>query len=242
MCTTGSSELYTKLRGTQVELRWLAVHDLTEGNVEARSLLNQGPELNNRDPPPRWADTQLRSTLWSEMRRKVSNAKMEEYKKRAGGKFTRAFDAALPGKHTRLLYDGLNRQDAALLAQLRTGHTGLRGFLFAIQQSDTETCACGEDTESVRHFLFQCTRWDHLRNDMIQAMGDRFGDLSFALGGRSDQFGTDGKPVDGDPSRWKPNVEVVRAALRFARNTGRLMSETPRVQIQRERCQEEVED
>jgi hypothetical protein len=231
-------------RGTQVELRWLAAHDLTEGNVEARSLLNRRlDELNSLGSPPWWANTQLRSTLWSEMRRKISKAKMEEFKKRTGGKFTRAFDSALPGKHTRLLYDGLNRQEAALLAQLRTGHNGLRGFLSAIQQSDTETCACGEETESVRHFLFQCTRWDHLRNDMIQAMGDRFGDLSFALGGRSGQVGTDGKPVDGDPSRWKPNLEVVRAVLRFARNTGRLVSETPTgVQMQRGRYQEEIDD
>ncbi|GFG18024.1 probable RNA-directed DNA polymerase from transposon X-element [Aspergillus lentulus] len=230
-------------RGPQVELQWLAAHDLTEGNLEVRSLLGQGlEETSSSDPPPQWADTQLKSTLWSGMRRKISKAKIEEFQKRAGGKFTRALDNALPGKHTRLLYDDLNRQDAALLAQLRTGHAGLRGFLFAIQQSDSGTCTCGEETESVRHFLFQCRRWDHLRNDMIQAMGDRFGDLSFALGGRSGQVGTDGKPVDGDQSRWKPNLKVVRTVLRFARNTGRLMSETPGVQIQGGRYQEEAED
>jgi hypothetical protein len=216
-------------RGTQVELQWLAAHDLTEGNLEVRSLLGRGPEEpSSPDPPPQWADTQIRSTLWSEMRRKISKAKIEEFQKRAGGKFTRTLDNALPGKHTRLLYDGLNRQEAAILAQLRTGHASLRGFLFSIRQSDSGTCTCGEETESVRHFLFQCRRWDHPRNDMIQAMGDRFGDLSFALGGRSGQVGTDGKPVDGDLSRWKPNLEVVRTVLRFARNTGRLTSETPR--------------
>jgi hypothetical protein len=41
---------------------------------------------------------------------------------------------------------------------------------------------------------------------MIQAMGDRFADLEFALGGRWGQVGTDGKPVEGDL---------------FARNAGR---------------------
>lgn len=73
---------------------------------------------------------------------------------------------------------------------------------------------------------------------MIQAMSDRFGDLSFALRGRSGQVVTDGKPVDGDLSRWKPNLEMVPTVLRCARNTGKLMSETPGAQIRTGRNRE----
>jgi hypothetical protein len=43
----------------------------------------------------------------------------EEFKKRAGDKFTRTFDTALPDKPTRLLYDYLNRQEAAILTSSR---------------------------------------------------------------------------------------------------------------------------
>jgi ribonuclease HI len=39
------------------------------------------------------------------------------------GKFSKRVDAAHPGKHTRLLYDGLSRREASVLAQLRTGMT-----------------------------------------------------------------------------------------------------------------------
>ena len=37
------------------------------------------------------------------------------------GKFSKKVDAALPGKHTRRLYDDLSREEASVLAQLRTG-------------------------------------------------------------------------------------------------------------------------
>jgi hypothetical protein len=90
------------------------------------------------------------------------------------------------------------------LAQLKTSHTGLRGFLFAIKQSDIGTCACGE-TESVQHFLFQFRRWDHLCNDMIQVMGEAtsLAIRHLRLEADRDQVSTDGKSVDGELCRWK---------------------------------------
>ncbi|GLA55658.1 hypothetical protein AnigIFM63604_002450 [Aspergillus niger] len=49
-------------------------------------------EPSGPDQPPQWADTLFKSTLWSEMRRKISKAKIKEVQKRAGDKFTRAFE------------------------------------------------------------------------------------------------------------------------------------------------------
>src|ERR1700751_1762197 len=43
------------------------------------------------------------------------------------GKFSKRVDAALPGKHTRQLYDGLSWREASVLAQLRTGMARLNG-------------------------------------------------------------------------------------------------------------------
>ena len=48
------------------------------------------------------------------------------------GKFSKSIDAALPGKHTRNLYDRLKRKEAGVLAQLRTGMARLNGFLSRI--------------------------------------------------------------------------------------------------------------
>lgn len=50
-------------------------------------------------------------------------------------------------------------------------------------------------------------------------MGAKYGDLSYALGGRSSETLPDGQPVD-KPESWKPSLTVVRAILRFVVSTG----------------------
>lgn len=64
-----------------------------------------------------------------------------------------------------------------------------------------------------------------LTQEMRTAMGSRYRDISYALGGRSRVVGADGKPIDREES-WKPNLPVVREVLRFVESTGRLGSET----------------
>ena len=84
------------------------------------------------------------------------------------GKYSRAIDIALPGKHTRSLYDRLNRKEARILAQLRTGMTRLNSYLNKIGAADSDLCACGQASETVEHFLFRCTKWVAMREGMNQ--------------------------------------------------------------------------
>ena len=56
------------------------------------------------------------------------------------GKYSREMDTALPGKHTRTLYDGLKRREASLLAQLRTGMARLNGYLHRIRAAESDQC------------------------------------------------------------------------------------------------------
>jgi hypothetical protein len=51
--------------------------------------------------------------------------------------------------------------------------------------------------------------------------GDRFGDLSYALGGYSRRR-EGGRNIDGPIERWKPDISVVKATIEFAKETGRL--------------------
>lgn len=62
----------------------------------------------------------------------------------------------------------------------------------------------------------------HLRDDMIREAHDQYRDLSYMLGGRSRCCRPDGSNLDGPVEKWKPNVAVVRAVIKFALNTGRL--------------------
>ena len=70
------------------------------------------------------------------------------------GKHSKRVDAALPGKHTRQLYDRLSWKEASVLAQLRTGMARLNGYLYRIKVAETDQCGCGQARETVEHFLF----------------------------------------------------------------------------------------
>ncbi|KAJ5385753.1 hypothetical protein N7509_008294 [Penicillium cosmopolitanum] len=128
------------------------------------------------------------------------------------GRHSRRVDTALPGKHTRQLYDRLSWKEASVLAQLRTGMARLNGYLFRINAAETDQCACGQARETVDHFLFRCRKWTTHRTIMLQCTDTHRGNLSFFLGGKSPS----------DDQKWKPNVEAVRASIRFAIATGRL--------------------
>jgi hypothetical protein len=80
------------------------------------------------------------------------------------GKYTTEMDRALPGKHKKLLYDSFKCTEAIILAQLRTGMARLNEYLHRIGASESDQCACGQASESLKHFLFQCTQWDRQRH------------------------------------------------------------------------------
>ena len=74
------------------------------------------------------------------------------------GKYTTRLDGALPGKHTKQLYDSFKRTEAGILAQLRTGMIRLNGYLHQIGVTKSNQCIYGYAKETVKHFLFQCTQ------------------------------------------------------------------------------------
>ncbi|KAJ5152514.1 hypothetical protein N7492_009794 [Penicillium capsulatum] len=128
------------------------------------------------------------------------------------GRHVKRVDAALPGKHTRQLYDRLSWKEASVLAQLRTGMARLNGYLYRINVAETDQCACGQARETVEHFLFRCRKWTSHRTEMLQCIHTHRGNISFFLGGKSPS----------DDQNWTPNLEAVRASIRFAIATGRL--------------------
>ncbi|KAJ6092561.1 hypothetical protein N7486_007850 [Penicillium sp. IBT 16267x] len=128
------------------------------------------------------------------------------------GKHIKRVDAALSGKHTRQLYDRLSWKEASVLAQLRTGMARLNGYLYRINVADTDQCACGQARETVEHFLFRCQKWTAHRTELLQCTNTHRGNISFFLGGKSPS----------DDQQWTPNLEAVRASIRFAIATGRL--------------------
>ena len=128
------------------------------------------------------------------------------------GRHAKRVDAALPGKHTRQLYDRLSWKEASVLAQLRTGMVRLNGYLYRINVAQTDQCACGQAREIVEHFLFRCRKWTTYWTEMLQYTYTYRGTISFFLDGKSPS----------DDQDWTSNLEAVRASIRFAIATGRL--------------------
>ncbi len=138
--------------------------------------------------------------------------KARELPLKGTGSASNEVDRALPGPHTKTIYNGLSKEEAKTLAQLRTGHNRLNPFLARIGAAESAECECGAAVETVRHFLFGCRRWLEQRRRMCHKWPDREGNVSFFLGGKGIL----------DKQDWAPQMEAVRATIRYARDTGRL--------------------
>ena len=139
------------------------------------------------------------------------------------GKFPRDLDKALPQKHMVVVYNQLRMEEAKILTQLRTNFSSLNQHLTQLRVVESAACQCGDETESTMHLSFYCPQWIEERVLLREAMGNRWADLSFALGGWSGRrAGTDQRYVDGPSEEWKPNMAVLKAVITFVKATQRL--------------------
>lgn len=130
------------------------------------------------------------------------------------GRYSKRIDKALPGRHTRAIYDSLKRIEADVLVQLRTGMIRLNSYLRRIGAAESGLCDCGQATETVEHFLFRCKNWTAQREILLKCARTKIGNLSFFLGGKAAS----------DDDKWEPDMQAVRATIRFAMATKRLES------------------
>jgi ribonuclease HI len=210
----------SRVQGRDIKISWIPGHYDVAGNEKAHQFARETTEPEATVTPLPWLDGCYKSAVLS--RPPDTGLKTRLHRPWTTGQHLRQVDAALPGKHVRVLYDTLTRKEAQTLAQLRTGHSKLRGFLNKIGIEDDSTCECGEGVETVRHFLLHCQRFQNLRAEMMEEAQDRYGDLSYMLGGRSLSRHADGTWLDGPVEKWKPNLGVVKAVIRYAVATGRL--------------------
>lgn len=196
--------------GNRINIRWVPT---SEDNKLLGLAKEQAREATQDDATPYTELPRMKFTTLNIVRSQVSTNKSLPEKV---GKHAKRVDAALPGKHTRQLYDRLTWNEASALAQLRTGMARLNGYLYRINAAQTDQCACGQARETVEHFLFRCRKWTAHRAEMLQCTNTHRGNISFFLGGKSPS----------DDQNWAPNLEAVRASIRFANATGRLNATT----------------
>ena len=208
-------ELVHKLRGrgNRILALWVPAQEEIVLKTTAKVMARQATELGQ---PAQKQRPGAKSTV---LNLAIARLRQERTLPPGVGKYTREMDTALPGKHTRSLYDGFKRIEASVLAQLRTGMARLNGYLYQIGALESDLCDCRQAKETVEHFLFRCTKWDQHRECMLHQTETRRGCLSFYLGGKALS----------DPAQWKPNLSAVRATVQYAIATGRLKPETERL-------------
>lgn len=209
-------QIYQSIRelrrnGNTVSIRWFPAREenklweIAKGNAKHATRQGAAPEVQM----PRMRSTTLNV---ARSKRDSSNHLPDKV-----GAHSKRVDAALPGKHTQLLYDHLSHKEAAKLAQLRTGMARLNGYLHRIGVAPSDQCACGQAKETVDHFLFRCTKWTAYRRKMLECTDTQRSNISFYLGGKSPS----------DKNDWTPDMAAVRATIRFAMATGRLDTNEP---------------
>jgi hypothetical protein len=112
---------------------------------------------------------------------------------------------------------------ASILIQARTGHCRLNQYLSRIGIVGEAKCRCSTDNKTVRHVLCVCPLRAIQRRTLQAIAGDRWGDISYLLGGwEKREDANSGKLLDGERDNWKPDLTVVKATVQYLQKTDRL--------------------
>jgi len=112
---------------------------------------------------------------------RIKKSTKEWWQKSPRFKKTRLIDPSFPSAKYLEITSSLNRRQASILTQLRTGHAPINMHLHRIQKSVTPYCpqfTCVQATEDIRHLMFTCPRYiqeryqeELLNNQAIRRQG-----------------------------------------------------------------------
>ncbi|KJZ69627.1 hypothetical protein HIM_10990 [Hirsutella minnesotensis 3608] len=146
----GSVEFLAK-RGCRVKLRWVPAknEEFTLGRLAKMQAKRATRDECIAEP----ATFQARPTT---LRMLLNEHTRVRQIPEGVGKHSKRIDKALPGKHTRKLYDELTRKESEVLVQLRTGKSRLNSYLRKIGAVESEDGRCNERS----CFDMHAERWE----------------------------------------------------------------------------------
>ncbi|KAJ6134822.1 hypothetical protein N7523_001144 [Penicillium sp. IBT 18751x] len=123
VCQTYKLMRRLRTNGNRIKFHWIPT---TEDNKLLGLAKEQARTATQEDALPQEHVPRMKSTTLNIARSQaVPSSELSENI----GRHAKRVDSALPGKHTRQLYDRLTWKEANVLAQLRTGMARLNGYL-----------------------------------------------------------------------------------------------------------------
>jgi ribonuclease HI len=162
-----------------LNIHWISSHSKVRGNEKVDELAkeaangtssegNRLPQI-LRDRLPASASA-AKQAFHGKLKAKWEDSWVESER---GIRFA-TIDDDFPFNSFRKRAHSLNRSQASLMTQIRSGHFPLNSYLFKINKVESDLCqACleGEDNrqcrETVKHFLFECNAYTAEREDLI---------------------------------------------------------------------------
>ena len=164
-------------RRYKLTIRWTAGHAGIRGNEKADREAKRAAHglTSDRKDLPRYVRGKIKHSISAI--RQLNNKSVNDTWKRqwqASKRYThfRTKDTISPTSQKFLLLTSdhrIERKMASLVFQLRTGHAPLNEYLYRFKKVDSARCpACGEQNETVEHFLLLCPKYAHERWPLLQ--------------------------------------------------------------------------
>ena len=99
------------------------------------------------------------------LKKEIKNRWIKEWSELPQSQLSLNIDCSLPSDNYIHIIDQLQRNQASLLMQLRTGHIPLNTVLFRIKHAESPDCPhCKNSTcETLLHYLFFCPHYNNVR-------------------------------------------------------------------------------